>query len=1552
MKTAIAYLLRKITEANIKSALLNDLEPNKNALKRWLAITNHQQFTANCWKYKFTNGESIVAFGIEASDQLLTTSRQPSWYQKIIRGRNYRAKYLCESQSYYKNTLEAWALQKKSTVPGQSEENIEFSWYHRLISWLIAKVDLQWDFNSDDFDDQKLFLHLREHEGIEPDQRDNIPRDIPNEPTSGLKNTPSIREKYSVTKLLSSPQIILNRMAKLGIDTGFVGQEQKEEHSSASVVPPHMQVWLTKLSLHQQVDLSHQHQHLVQQEQQVHTSTTTDLRRVQEAQKWVDNSNLHDVSTASSRLKELKYEASLKWLEILDDACNQEWRQSQKEPWSYSFDQKRSHKLFISNTALEMILRAKGHVRADHSTFDFESFPLGFFLDKDKDGDTFTLKYHEKYRQYQLATLKDAAVRLDVHNPTSEFHAEENDQSCFTTKAELLKTINERGIQLKQRQLDFLDVLDKDTDTFAFGQETKRCRTNAYAFRALKLMVESIYPLPSDTSLTKVDNYLAEFIDILEKFSKMNFSKSSRLLNKEQAESFIALGISVEETDKEDEYKYRIETTESYLHEFILNYLKDLKNGKEFSSEAQLDALKRFTLFDENQLRWLRHIEYGRHHHHNFSEISKGLFYFFDYFQVLGVEISTWESGHAGLSNLGGFIHLKHILDCISLSGGGKNTAAQQLQAKYATAIPRDFTTAKAQLRAGYAFIHESMLFGYEHYFDHNIPTVIPKEEFSRVQYGYSSSASMPPQVYFRTMYLRYIASQVDPNCVGQAVKKWEDLTNTPLNCWENWNFNGRQYLDIMDEALQKNWEELKKYALSLPSRLAPKSQENVADKASYTPEAFINQRLHIFQAERLYSLDHIQTLLSTLNLPEKLAEELLVSIQAINDLALEYANLSESELEAEIKSARNYSLEKQIAILRETHCRLTCAESKANPPQGEWLRLEQLMAILIALKQSSILQVDTSEGKTLIIQMIALLKVLNGKKVDVLTHNESLALEAADEIKKLSNYFGIKVAKKEDMTQLILDADILYIDAPSAVINDLLAQFADEEKLPGHRQADEAVVDEVDNVAVDINANTTMQVSQGSEEADEALEAFLVALNAAVREQLPKKPELQDKVSQRQFVRENLNKQLADNQFYKKICANNDELDKYVSAAISAMQLIAKTHYVIEDDDLIIKQESQVATIPRKVVRIIHKDTTGRVDEISQWGAGVHQCIAAWEKQRDKDIVIPGTTQVLAEADVALYLKNRYKLRNGLTATLGDAAIRKKIEEVIDTNLSVVMPRAVRPLDSKSNWPLKARLEGQDPYPEYNRVYRFPPIYASTKATHQQKLLEAIQNIQNEGQSCVIFLNTVNECDEFFKYLVEQGINTRAIQILDDTHDEKNATQSFRPPESTVIARAKESKMITLTTAAGSRGTNFNGIDVGILAKPSLGRVTFQKSGRIARNGQFGLVYEIYCSEDLDKSIEYVTDTEKDPMSHRPRIFTHEKAAEARNLAAIEAGKKERQAKWTLQESYVQYRTKVKDKHALDSQWTIFFSQIKNWDEEEIIIKWEQFKQNTQTCC
>lgn len=1512
-KSTVQALLKKIVETQIQSALLNHQDPQKTEIKRWLAIAHRGHFVVNCWNYQFSDGESLASFGLKSSYQFKDRSRdfKPNWYQGLFWNKEtYRSHYLHKSQSDYRLVLEAWVLTKNKEV--DLKEDLEFRWTHRFLGWLINLVDVRWEFDSKAFEDQALFSELKKQEEI---ALESPIREVPNYPTTLENATPSLREKYSVKELLDSPTILFRRMPKPAVkseSTEALEEKEEEKHEAEDpvllpgMIPFHMQIWQRTLSLNHLIDQAHQREQAQAQNQA--QEQKLDLRSLQEAQLWVDNSHINEKSLALDRLQTLGYKASMDWLDKLDRACCGEssWEQERKAAEGIP------SKLKISETALDMLIAGKGHVRAPHRGVDLDTLPLGFFIDKE--AGTYLLKYQEGYRQHQLLEDKEAPVRIDVRQQTSPFHLAADPQPCTVTKADLLQTLTEQGIELNQGQLDFLEILDKDETTVRVrlrDDNAPKSKIASFAFQALQQMA----------TVKPQDNYVSELIDILEKFSHMGLNWGS-----------VAGGTG-------------------FLRNFIFNYLKDLTDPREFYSREQREALLRVTHFTVKEFDWFYRIQWHVDCRPSFAETCRGLFYFFDYFIALGTTIPVY-SHEEGLScGLGGFIYLKDRLDTISLSGGGQDITAQRFQAQYTSAIPNNSALVKTLLRSGYSFVHTSMLIDSWYFESEEIPnTTVSPQQFRKIAYldhkpllgerSYDTwIKEMPAQSYCRAMYLRYLACCVDPNYFHQAIRKWEETTKTPLHC----GHNDVERFDRLDLSLSAHWEELKAYALSLPTKmdacLEEKEEEEKSCEAAYTPEAFVNQRQpQLAQAKHQYCLAQASAFLEQLDLPGDLGKQLLTSIKKLNELALNYADLSQEELRKAALSIRDSSpkpsLEEQIALLREMHRRLT----RTKVPGGEWLRLEQLTAILLNMEKNSLLQVDTGEGKTLIIQLLAILKVFQGACVDVLTHNESLASEAGDKIKQLSDYFNIKAAKMGDPDYE--QADILYVDAATTLINDLLTQLShDPNPLAKRRQASFAIVDEVDNVIIDINATTTMQVSQGTGEADQDLEVFLMQLNAAVRLELVQHPELQSKESQGEWIRSYLNERLENNTFYQALLEQKEGLDKYIRAAVSAMQLVEKIDYRIENEK---SPTLNVAPLDlRKVVRIVHKDTTGRVDKVSQWGAGVHQCLCAWEKQNHPEIIIPGNAQVLAEGDIGFYLQSHYTSRCGFTASLGKPAVRKKIEQALNTHLSLVLPRAVRKLDSKANWPLKVypRKDGTiEVLPQYNRSYRFPPIYTDSEKEHSEKILEAIQDLQNKGLSCILFFNTIKECEEFCNYLRNQGISKKTIQILDDTYEEGNQV-SFHPSETLAIASAKNPKMITLTTAAGSRGTDFDDIKVGLLAKPGLGRVTIQKAGRVGRNGQFAIVYEIYCNQDLKQS--------ENPMegTFRRQVLEHEEIREQNQLDILDLRQPERRARANLQTRYFQHRNNshhAVDKQALDQQWAAFFSRIK--PEEDLDLQWESF--------
>jgi preprotein translocase subunit SecA len=221
-----------------------------------------------------------------------------------------------------------------------------------------------------------------------------------------------------------------------------------------------------------------------------------------------------------------------------------------------------------------------------------------------------------------------------------------------------------------------------------------------------------------------------------------------------------------------------------------------------------------------------------------------------------------------------------------------------------------------------------------------------------------------------------------------------------------------------------------------------------------------------------------------------------------MNQHAEIFSKLNETELPQKLLERDNLSKSYFLSLLREAIWRL----------KGEWLRPEQALAILLALNgESHLLQIDTSEGKTLIIALLALMKrFLNPhKKIRIITHTEAAAHDALKELRGLAELCDIKIGKQIPGQQDNHNYDIACVDIANAVLCDLCdkqkASACEYQAAPADAPPPsswnphnyELIIDEVDNVFIDVAAKTRMQISGKTENTYEGThEDFIRALD------------------------------------------------------------------------------------------------------------------------------------------------------------------------------------------------------------------------------------------------------------------------------------------------------------------------------------------------------------------------------------------------------------------------------------------------------------------------
>ena len=175
----------------------------------------------------------------------------------------------------------------------------------------------------------------------------------------------------------------------------------------------------------------------------------------------------------------------------------------------------------------------------------------------------------------------------------------------------------------------------------------------------------------------------------------------------------------------------------------------------------------------------------------------------------------------------------------------------------------------------------------------------------------------------------------------------------------------------------------------------------------------------------------------------------------------------------------------------------------------GYYPRNTQIMTLLTALNhvenQGRLLQVNTGEGKSLIIAMLAVIHALQGKKVDIVTSSVELSIPEAERKRSFFNLFELTVGenstkhkeeddnsddeadnsndqakqkqdKEDNDKKEVYQKDIIYGVSSDFQADILKTEFFDKD-IRGDRGFGVVLVDEVDNLLFD-ERNASLKIS------------------------------------------------------------------------------------------------------------------------------------------------------------------------------------------------------------------------------------------------------------------------------------------------------------------------------------------------------------------------------------------------------------------------------------------------------------------------------------------
>ncbi|NVJ70076.1 MAG: preprotein translocase subunit SecA [Alphaproteobacteria bacterium] len=408
-----------------------------------------------------------------------------------------------------------------------------------------------------------------------------------------------------------------------------------------------------------------------------------------------------------------------------------------------------------------------------------------------------------------------------------------------------------------------------------------------------------------------------------------------------------------------------------------------------------------------------------------------------------------------------------------------------------------------------------------------------------------------------------------------------------------------------------------------------------------------------------------------------------------------------------------------------------------------------------MVLNDSSIAEMKTGEGKTLVATLAAYLNALPGKGVHVVTVNDYLAARDAEWMSKVYGFLGMTTGvivpgKTDEERREAYKCDITYATNNELGFDYLRDNMKTHKDQMVQRPFHFAIVDEVDSILVD-EARTPLIISGPTEDKSE-LYVTIDKLVADLTEEDYEKDEKAKHVALTEEGHEKMEKILADAGLLK-----SDNLYDYENTQIvHHVDQALKAHTMFErDTDYIVKGG--------KVVII--DEFTGRMMDGRRYSGGLHQALEAKE-----NVAIQPENQTLASITFQNYFRMYPKLA-GMTGTAATEA--EEFGEIYGLGV----------IEIPTNVPV-ARKD------EHDEFYR-------TSAEKFNAIIKDIDDAQQKGQPVLVGTVSIEKSEALSEFLKKKKIK----------HQVLNAR--FHEQEAGIIAQAGRLGAVTIATNMAGRGTD-----------------------------------------------------------------------------------------------------------------------------------------------
>lgn len=548
--------------------------------------------------------------------------------------------------------------------------------------------------------------------------------------------------------------------------------------------------------------------------------------------------------------------------------------------------------------------------------------------------------------------------------------------------------------------------------------------------------------------------------------------------------------------------------------------------------------------------------------------------------------------------------------------------------------------------------------------------------------------------------------------------------------------------------------------------------------------------------------------------------------------------------------------------------------------------RAVQLLAVLALLSDGVLAEIGTGEGKTLTLAMVTVIRIIQGRQLDIVTSSNELARRDATTNENISFYsqFGINIAHNTNAEGggNCYTKDVVYGD-PASFIGDILRDDLFDVNNEYERAFDLVAVDEVDSMFLDNNEMLVMLAT--TVPGFEVFNHMFVYMYHVIQEYILAVEDIEDIKPQGCYIRQSLlnttqpvnllqnfipseeeilvegvklaDYKLADTcgEFIRKIMRSyvlykvlgvdqlkadrlvivpsdqqqiaEKRLDSWIESLMASFAYEKKVHYIVNTpNDKLTSEQHEYSTL-----EIVDGPNSGTIMYGLQWENGLHQFLQ-----------IANSLTVVPEHIVTIFLSyygffNKYNSKDiyGVTGTLGGMAHKQFLRNVYGVDSIVIPPFA------------------------HKDLVVFAPVFARTKDQWFEEILYSVyRNSQQRHRATLIIVDTMRDVEELYNKFV--NADSEEYESYDAS---KIITYSYGGSrEAAEIKKEFKPGDVVIATNLAGRGTDLKnspevvkhgGLHVIKGSFSSSKRVEDQAIGRAARQGEPGSAQLIINLEQLN---------------------------------------------------------------------------------------------------